>query len=385
MMLNSTLETAPVMYKGDLVKPPVLDFDNHIVETNFQLKSRLTPHEFRQLLISISLVGASDLTFQSDCIPRIKVKGHYLNLGSKLCNPMIMDTVIGELYGASNAPAEIKARKVLDFTYSLKINEENVLRCRTNAIGVSGWDNSGMEISLRLLPQTIPSPANVGLTSQEVQLLSPSQGLVIVAGATGSGKTSTLAAIIRNHLKDHHKPQKIITIEAPIEYLFNDFNSFNQDSSSSISQSEVGTHIVSFASGVRSALRRNPDIIVVGEARDTETINAMLEASFTGHLVYTTTHAASIEDTVRRLVVSNSASEYEIKAYDLMSTLQTIMVQELVLKSHQAPGLVAIRQSLRFTELIREELLGTSLDNWPHLIRSYPKVGNVDELTDAFV
>jgi len=111
VMLNSTLETAPVMYKGDLVKPPVLDFDNHIVETNFQLKSRLTPHEIRKLLISISLVGASDLTFQSDCIPRIKVKGHYLNLGSKLCNPMIMDTVIGELYGAATLLLKSKHAK----------------------------------------------------------------------------------------------------------------------------------------------------------------------------------------------------------------------------------------------------------------------------------
>ncbi len=356
--------------RGELVEPLNLEFESRVASTRLDLNGKISPHLFRKFLLATALSQTSDITLQTDQAPRIKISGHQFRLDSKPWFPLDIQTALEELYGATNALAEIKSRKSLDFAYDLKIPRVFHQRFRVNATGIFGWDGSGVEISLRLLPQSTPTVQDVGLADEEIILLQPADGLVVIAGPTGSGKTSTLAAVIRHHVEKRTRPQKIIIIESPIEYQFRDLVHKAGAFASIIGQSEVGTHVVSFAAGVRSALRRNPDIIVIGEARDRTTINAAIEASLTGHLVYTTTHASSISDTIRRLLASNSDTEFHNKALDLASSLRVIMVQHLEPDVRSEPEMAVRRQSLQITPIVRKQLFASHPNSWPKLISS---------------
>ena len=209
-----------------------------------------------------------------------------------------------------------------------------------------------------------------------IDAMRPKNGLVIVAGGVGSGKSTTLAAVIRSILENRYHPVKIVDIQAPIEFVFHDVPDAC-GSSSIMGQSEVGVHIESFSAGVRSALRRKPHIICVGEARDFETISVTLEASLTGHLVYTTTHANNISDTIRRLLSTFPADERDARGLDLISSLRFCMVQYLITRIDE-PGMVPVREFIRFTPRLKEKLLRMPLNDWPSVLGD-EVVGRVDD------
>lgn len=339
---------------------------------------RISLEDFRALLMSCVLSGASDITIQSDQQPRAEIHGLLYRTTRRPWGPSEVDQVLMEVYGGTNARAEINGQRVLDFSYELNLMDGSRQRFRCNAIGIFGRDGQGVEITMRALPSVTPSLDGVGLSPEETAALSPRDGIVIIAGATGSGKSTTMAAITRSHLENLSRPVKIVDIQAPIEYTFRDVTSGLTGSSSVIGQSEVGRHIREFSDGVRAALRRKPHIINVGEARDFETIQASIEASLTGHLVYTTTHAGSVADAVRRLLSVFPASERESRAYDLISALRFLMVQHLLPRIDR-PGRVPIREYVRFTPRLRERLLDHPINDWPLMITDevYGRVGEV--------
>lgn len=328
---------------------------------------RISVEEFRCLLMSAVMSGASDITIISDQQPRIEIHGVLYKATRRPWGPSEVDQVLMEVYGGANARTEINGMRVLDFSYELNLSDGSRQRFRVNAIGVFGRDGQGVEITLRALPSETPTTELVRLSEAEVEALSPRSGIVIIAGATGSGKSTTMAAITRNHLMSSSQPRKIVDIQAPIEYTFRDVTSAIEGSASIIGQSEVGKHIHSFADGVRAALRRKPRIINVGEARDFETIHASLEASLTGHLVYTTTHAGSVSEAIRRLLSAFPASERESRSYDLISALRFLMVQHLISRADK-PGVIPIREYIRFTPRLREKMMAEPLNSWPTLI-----------------
>jgi defect-in-organelle-trafficking protein DotB len=320
--------------------------------------------EFLQLAIS---AGASDITIQSDQQPRIEVHGVLQRATRRPWTPNEVDLVLTHIYGASNARTEINSQKILDFSYEISTPDNTRQRMRVNATGILGRDDGGVEITMRILPSKTPDLDMVKLTDEEVVALSPRDGIVVIAGATGSGKSTTMAAITRTHLENHDRPVKIVDVQAPIEYTFRDVRDKLAGSPSMIGQSEVGRHIKSFAAGVHSALRRKPHIISVGEARDFETISAALEAALTGHLVYTTTHAGSVSDAMRRLLTTFPASERESRGYDLVSSLRFLMVQHLVPRIDQG-GRIPVREYLRFTDRVRERILSAPVSDWPIIV-----------------
>lgn len=275
--------------------------------------------------------------------------------------------VLIEAYGGSNGPTEINAQNVLDFSYELNLPSGDRQRFRVNATGIYGRDGSGVELTFRALPRKTPDLLMVRLNSDEVEALTPRDGIVVIAGATGSGKSTTMAALTRYHLEESPRPVKIVDIQAPIEYTFRDVMSNLGGSSSTIGQSEVGKNIRSFADGVHSALRRKPHIINVGEARDFETISASLEASLTGHLVYTTTHASSVSVAIRRLLTIFPGNERESRGYDLISALRFVMVQHLV-PTPDGTGRVPVREYLEFTDAMRERLLSAPMHEWSSIV-----------------
>ena len=338
--------------------------DGHAQMVSFPEPSRASTEYFRGLLVACALSGASDITVQSNQQPRGEFAGQLYRLSRRPWSPSEVEDILTETYQATNGITEIRGRRILDYSYELNLPNGARRRFRVNATGILGLGSSGMEITIRILPSATPTTEQVGLSEGEVAELCPPNGLVVIAGATGSGKSASMAALTRHHLENSDRPVKIVDIQAPIEYNFGDVIWQSGNLPSLIGQSEVGRHISSFSAGVRSALRRKPHIINVGEARDLETISATLEAALTGHLVYTTTHAASVPDCTRRLLAAFSAEERDQRASDLAASLRFMVVQHLV-RAADGTGRVPVREYVSLSETLRRSLLGMHFRDWP--------------------
>jgi defect-in-organelle-trafficking protein DotB len=203
----------------------------------------------------------------------------------------------------------------------------------------------------------------MNLPPQIIDAITPEQGVVYVTGATGSGKSTLLASIIRSITEDADSNRKVLTYEAPIEFVFDNVEKI----SSIVSQSEIPRHLPSFAAGVRNALRRKPRLILVGEARDPETISAVMEAAMTGHPVYTTLHSNSVSETIRRLVITFPSEERQGRTIDIIETVRLIISQRLVPTVDGKR--VALREYLIFDEKIRDILLETDILNITNVVR----------------
>ena len=339
--------------------------------------SRVSLEDFRRVMMSCVHSGASDVTIQSDQQPRAEISGALYRVGRRPWSPTEVDAVLAEAFQAPNASAEIKGLRVLDFSYEINLGEGRKQRFRVNATGIHGIDGFGVEITFRVLPRTTPDLEFAGLSEAEAEAMSPRSGLVVVAGATGSGKSATLAALARRHLENTARPVKIVDLQAPIEYAFGDIALLRSGAPSIVGQSEIGRHVESFAAGVRSALRRKPHIVIVGEARDLSTVSAALEAALTGHLVYTTTHAGSVAEGIRRLLAVFPANERAMRAGDLAASLRFFSVQHLVAKS-SGGGRVPVREYLAFDDAFRESLAGIPASNWPQKINAAIESGGGD-------
>ena len=351
-----------------LADPMPLSFDpnKHLAFNVFGLPRRITAERFRSFLVSAVRSGASDITLQTDIRPRIEINGTLFRLAGRSWSQSEIEDILTETYGAASGTAEVQGRKTLDYSYEFLAADGIRHRFRINATGIRGRNESGIELTLRALPDIPPHISEVGLSSDEVNAMTPRTGLVVIAGATGSGKSSTMAALTRFHLENAKHPVKIVDIQAPIEFTYHQVLAQSDVSASVIGQSEVGRHITDFANGVRSALRRKPHIINVGEARDQETIRTALEAALTGHLVYTTTHAGSVQDCVRRLLAPFSHAERAQHASDLGACLQFVMVQQLI--PDKKGGRVAVREWMNFSDDAGRAMIELPPDAWPRFI-----------------
>jgi defect-in-organelle-trafficking protein DotB len=200
--------------------------------------------------------------------------------------------------------------------------------------------------------------------------------MVLVTGGTGSGKSTLLSSCIRHVIEQENANSKIVTYEAPIEFIYDNIKT----PSSIVSQSEVPRHVKSFSSGIESALRRKPDIILIGEARDRETIESSILAAQTGHMLYTTTHTNGVVETIRRLVSVFSSEEQESIVLDLISSIKMIVTQRLVPKITE--GRLAIREYLVFTKDVKDQLYKTDYQHIPNKIREII-VNNKTTMVDA--
>ncbi|MBP3884579.1 MAG: PilT/PilU family type 4a pilus ATPase [Olsenella sp.] len=194
------------------------------------------------------------------------------------------------------------------------------VRCRLNIYRVDG----GYAIALRLLAEGVPELMRLGLPPVVSDFATYQKGIVLVTGETGSGKSTTLAAIV-NEI-NRTRPDHIITLEDPIEYVY-------ESQKSLVNQREIGRDTESFAAGLRAILREDPDVILVGEMRDLDTIETALTAAETGHLVFGTLHTQSAADSVDRLVdVFPEARQRQIRM-QLSMTLKAVVSQQLLPKA----------------------------------------------------
>lgn len=337
--------------------------------------SRFTTGHIEKLLEHSSSLSASDITFQTNEPIYAEVYGKLLPLTNrKLSNTEIGD-ILNHIYGP-NGTAQILSGADIDTHYEFKPNRTERLRYRVNATGCMVEGHDAIQITLRTIPTTPPRLSELGLPPDILEAIAPTEGVVYITGSTGSGKSTLLSSIIRELIEDEQSHRKVLTYEAPIEFVYDEIDTV----SAVVSQSEVPRHIESFAHGVRNALRRKPGLILVGECRDTETISALLEAAMTGHPVYTTLHTSGVSETVRRLVSSFPREERRGRAIDIIETIRLCIWQKLVPTVDGKR--VALREYLVFNENIRDTLMAANIDNITDatrkLVREHGRLMSVD-------
>lgn len=313
---------------------------------------------------------ASDITIQSDRQTYIEVDGKLFPVTRRSIDSADIAAFVTKMYGL-DAMAALTAGKDLDLSYEIKVDRNTRFRFRVNITAIMSKGRDGVSITMRVLPNVPPRMEDLGIERELIDAWSPHQGLVFVTGPTGSGKTTLLAAGTRMLIERPQGAGKMLTYEAPIEYVYDQI----MGPHSVIAQSEIPRNLPNFAAGVRNALRRKPNIILVGEARDRETVSAAIEAGQTGHLVYATTHTIGVAATVRRLVSVFDSGERTERAYALMETMRLVVTQALV--PRVGGGRVAVREYMIFDDQVREHLLGTPLENWTsetqNLLEKYGK------------
>jgi twitching motility protein PilT len=236
----------------------------------------------------------------------------------------------------------LKSRCSVDFAFTVQH-----VRIRMNIFVT----DRGLSLAVRLLPGTVPTIGMLNLHPSLQQIGALSTGLVLICGTTGCGKTTTIAAILEeiNRSRSAH----IVTIEDPVEYRFVSKQSF-------IQQREVGTHVPSFRQGLLDVLREDPDVIVVGELRESETIRLTLNAAESGHLVIASIHAAQTEDAIYRLCNSFPLDSQDAIRFQLASTLSWVVIQQLLYVERlrfRVPLLSILRGTQSVKGLIRENRL----------------------------
>lgn len=323
-----------------------------------QEPDRFLEHHIDPFLLWCVKQRSSDITFQSNRSVMCEIYGTLYPVTYRPLDAADMVAAITKIYG-TEALAILAGGADIDLSYEIMIDRFTRTRFRVNITAVLADGRDGVQITMRVLPSAPPTMTQLNIEQQIIDNWRPRQGLILVTGPTGSGKSTLLAAGIRSLIESHHGCGKLLTYEAPIEFTYDTIVSRR----SLVAQSEIPRHLPTFAAGVRNALRRKPEIILVGESRDRETISASIEAAQTGHLVFSTVHTTGVASTVRRMVSTFEPSERNERAFSLMETVRMIVTQTLVPKI--GGGRVALREFMVFTEEIRERLLNLSYEKWP--------------------
>lgn len=277
---------------------------------------------------------ASDLHLSSGISPMIRVHGDMRRINL----PKMSAEEVGNMVTSvmNDHQRKIYQQNLeVDFSFELP----NVARFRVNAFNIG----RGPAAVFRTIPSTVLSLEDLKAPSIFQKIAESPRGMVLVTGPTGSGKSTTLAAMI-NYINET-QPAHILTIEDPIEFV-------HQSKKSLINQRELHQHTLSFANALRSALREDPDVILVGEMRDPETIGLALTAAETGHLVFGTLHTTGAAKTVDRIVDVFPAGEKEMVRSMLSESLTAVISQNL-LKTHDGNGRVASHEILIANPAVR--------------------------------
>ncbi len=276
--------------------------------------------------------GGSDLHLKVGAPPLVRVNGALGPLpGEAPLSAQDTERVVGEIVSNEEHRAEFERDGEADFAYAI----EGLARFRVNAFRQRGT----VSLVMRAIPTKIKTVEQLGLPPVVSELAEESRGIILLTGTTGSGKSTTLAAII-DHI-NRTRAEHIVTIEDPIEFL-------HQDKQSILNQREVGSDTASFSRALRRVLRQDPDVILIGEMRDEETVHTALSAAETGHLVLSTLHTIDAPETVNRIVDFFPPHQQQQARAMVAGTLKGIISQRLV-PTPDRRGRVAVCEILRMT------------------------------------
>jgi twitching motility protein PilT len=283
--------------------------------------------------------GASDLHLKVSCFPHLRINGELYPLAEfeKLNKE---DSLMMAFSIMNNKQKErFRDEAEVDLGYSLK----GLGRFRINVFQQRGT----VSIAIRAIPASILGFDDLFLPKVLEVISQEPRGLILVTGTTGSGKSTTIAAML-NYINEH-MTRHVVTIEDPIEFLYNDRMSI-------VSQRELGVDTFSFSAALRSALRQDPDVILVGEMRDLETIETALVAAETGHLVFSTLHTLDAVETVNRIIALFPPNQQRQVRLQLAMVLRAVISMRLIRRS-DIRGRVPAIEVMRITEFIKNNIL----------------------------
>lgn len=299
---------------------------------------------------------ASDMHLVVGVPPILRVDGQLTAMDYARVTPQDSQRIIYDIM-TDEQIQKFETNLELDFSYSLA----KVARFRVNVYK----DNGTIAAAFRKIPQKIPTMRDLGLPLILEELTKKKRGLVLVTGPTGSGKSTTLAAMI-NQINTE-RSEHIITIEDPIEYL-------HTHKYSIINQREVGQDTRSFNNALRSALREDPDVVLVGEMRDLETIQIAITTAETGHLVFATLHTNNAAQTVDRMVDVFPPGQQEQIRFQLSNNLEAVICQQLLPRAGM-PGRVCAMEIMICTPAIRNLIRENKAHQIPSAIQTGANVG----------
>jgi len=311
--------------------------------------------DIKKLLAYVVEQRGSDLHLSSDMPPMYRVDGDLLRF--KDAKPIANDKLL-EMLKAIIPGKLLPTINDHDLDFSLEL--PNMARCRVNVF----QQLNGISAAFRIIPLAIPTLESLGMPPILKTLCGLPNGLILMTGPTGSGKTTTLTSMI--DYINQTQPCHILTIEDPIEFV-------HQSKLSLIQQREVHQHTISFNGALRSALREDPDVILVGEMRDTETIRLALTAAETGHLVFATLHTSSAPKTISRIVDVFPTGEKELVRTMLAESLQAIIAQNLV--KRKKSGRVAVLEILLSTPAVRNLIRENKAAQLESVLQTGQKLG----------
>ena len=283
--------------------------------------------------------GASDVHITVGIPPKMRVNGELKNMDFPRLLPADTSQIIREIMNDKQLETLAKNGEV-DFSFSIA----SLGRYRVNVFHQRG----SLAAAIRLVGTQIPKPEELGLPKSVVELYKKKRGLILVTGPTGSGKSTTLASII-DKINDNRSAH-IITLEDPIEYL-------HHHKCAMVNQREIGIDSGSYANALRAALREDPDVILVGEMRDLETISTAITAAETGHLVLSTLHTIGAASTIDRIIDVFPPHQQQQIRVQLATVLEAVISQQLVPtydKQHRVGAFEVMHTTVAIKNLIRE-------------------------------
>jgi twitching motility protein PilT len=298
------------------------------------------PFDLHHALHYLIACEGSDLHLKVPAPPLIRLHGELVPIeGSERLLPADTERVLLEMLNDQNKLAEFEAENEVDFSYSV----EGLARFRVNAFRQRG----SVSLVLRAIPVSIKTIDDLDLPPVIKTLAEQERGIILLTGTTGSGKSTTLAAMI-DHMNRTMK-KHIVTIEDPIEFL-------HADRGSIINQREVGMDTASFKRALRRVLRQDPDVILVGEMRDEETVQTALSAAETGHLVLSTLHTVDAPEAINRIIDFFPPHQHQQARAMIAGTMKGIISQRLV-KTKDGNGRVATCEIMVMTGRVHDMIL----------------------------
>ena len=296
--------------------------------------NRVNMYNLDEILIQSVKSGASDIHLTTGRPPSYRIDGVLVPIEGERLTPQMLEELLMPLMDVRHR-GELQDNGQTDFAYAIP----GVGRFRVNVFKQRGTLASVM----RSLPFNIPEPEQLGIPAEVVEMTSRKRGLILVTGPTGSGKSTTLASLL--HVINRTYPYHIITLEDPIEYL-------HRHDKSVVNQREIGSDSTDYAQALRAALREDPDVILVGEMRDLETISTAITAAETGHLVFSTLHTIGADKTIDRIIDVFPPTQQQQIRIQLASVLECVVSQQL-LKKADGSGRVAALEVLFANNAVR--------------------------------
>jgi twitching motility protein PilT len=280
--------------------------------------------------------GASDVHIKAGDVFRARINGKLVPLTKQVLTPEQTRTIA--LHLMSNEDDKARLDTITD--YDCSWSAPGIGRFRVNILK----QRSSFMVVMRVIPFEVPTFESLSLPPAMSRVAEAERGMVLVTGVTGSGKSSTMAAMV-NYI-NRHENRHILTLENPIEFIHTDIQS-------AITQREIGSDTVDFKMGLRAALRQDPDVVMIGEMRDAETIDTAMKAAETGHLLISTLHTPDAQSTILRIMAMFPPEEQEVVRIRLSETLNSVVSQRLLPRA-DGNGRVVAAEILIVTPAVRD-------------------------------